>query len=588
MTASGQPQAEHFSFPSYQVPERFTDTTRQLCGAAYFDEDFANTVIREIVEDERRAVALSFGFDLNPVVRHCFRARRRLIARDAVLFGLVLVGLVVAPFATVGWLLIGLAVWVARSPTVRRFEPTARIWAFGLVAVAIVCCGGAALLPLLSPLLGLLPTAFQQAASAPFSDTGSPFGSSQVNVSSAGWIQVLAVAPIALGAATVAVLFLFRYRSYQILANELSRGAVATLPPLGNQRVARRLATVARAQYGDITVQEQDAFLGSGKVEHGWSHAIPLRREQHPGGVPGPYGRDLPLDQDGLGPALTAYIRGAIKRMREESLPKGARVPGLALLPYIVADGVREQGDPLLDPGTGMPRSKASEEVVEAVIRHPQGGLRYYDRIVISGAGKPIHTGDGRQVLPEQSLGIDISAFVHVAVEGGMLYVEFIAAVMPPVQARYGLVDMLESRTSARRALRDVIPGLPADSSLSGWRLGRGLWRAWTMNWRMKDASEASTEFRAHDYGARVSVRQLAAEPASYKYLQLLDEWKYTKLLERAVLEAVVSFLTENGLETSDLARHIKQVQNIFGDVNNIFGGQQSFGGSNVKFEQRN
>jgi hypothetical protein len=133
----------------------------------------------------------------------------------------------------------------------------------------------------------------------------------------------------------------------------------------------------------------------------------------------------------------------------------------------------------------------------------------------------------------------------------------------------------------------------PTDTLASGWRLAVGAWRAITLDGRMNAAMEASSEFRTHDYGARLSVRELVAEPVPTKYLQLLDDWKYTKLLERVVLEAVASFLAENGLDASDFDRHITQVQNVFGDVNNILnasihGGQQSFGGSNINFEQRN
>ncbi|MFF5175215.1 hypothetical protein ACFY3U_21615 [Micromonospora sp. NPDC000089] len=588
MTTASQREDDHFSFPAYQAPARFTDLTRYLCGAAYFDGSFADTVIREVVEDERRAVALSFGFDLNPVVRHCFRARRLSLIREAVLFGLVLVGLVVSPPATLAWLLVGATVLAWRTPEFRRLSLAVRVGIVAVLGAVVLCCLGGAL----APVLNAVGAALRPAESG-YSDagTGRDVLGSLPNSSDAALVSFLwamTVAPVVLAVATLSVLVLFRHRGYRIVTEELARGAEPSLPPLPNPRVARRVAAVSRAQYGDITVQEKEAFLGCGKPEHGWSYAIPLRRVRRPGDPAGATGTDPALDQESMGPDLTGYVRAAVRRMREDPLPKGVRVPGLSLVPHIVADGVRRQGDPLLDPETGIPRSKASAAVVEAVIRHPQGGLRYYDRIVISGAGKPIHTPDGREVLPEQSLGIDISAFFHVAVEGGMLYVEFVSAVLPPVRPRYALADLVRPRTVTRRALREALPELFTASLLSGWRLARGLWRAGTMSWRMNEAAEASTEFRSHNYGARVSVRELVAEPVSVKHLQLLDEWKYTKLLERAVLEAVAAFLTERGLEAADLVRRAEQVQNIFGNVTTVFGGQQAFGSSNVSFHQQN
>ncbi|MFG3554311.1 hypothetical protein ACGGAQ_07985 [Micromonospora sp. NPDC047557] len=582
MTVTEAPQTDHFDFPSYQVPPRLSDTTRQLCGAAYLDQEYAETVIREVIEDERRAVALSFGFDLNAVVRHCFRAQRRYLVRDSILFGLLVIGLLTSITATVGWVVLGIIVLLARSRESRQLSLPVRVLVFGTLITIVLCSGGLALvLPLWSVSSGL------QLFVGSLLGTGSDLSPDSLVEAlqarmAAGLFGFLAWMPLLLGVATLTVLVRFERTTHQILTDELRPGVPPVLPTLPNERVARRLDLVARAQYGNITVQERDPFLGCGAAEHGWSYAIPVRPAPGRAG-----GADAtPIDQAELGPALTAHVRAAIRRMREDPLPRAVRVPGLSLVPHIVADGVRRQGDPLLDPVTGMPRSRASEEVIDVIVRHPQGGLRYYDRIVVSGAGKPLHTADGRLVLPEQNLGIDISAFVHAAVEGGLLYVEFVTTVMPPIEARYAVVDRLRPEQSMVRIVRDVLANMVTDSVLSGWHLVKRLRHDRGMKTRMDDALAASEQFRTHDYGARVSVRQLVAERAAVKHLQLLDEWKYTKLLERAVLEAVVSFLSERGLDTGDLVQRASEVQNIFGNVNNIFGGQQAFASSNVTFEQ--
>ncbi|WP_405425709.1 hypothetical protein [Micromonospora sp. NBC_00617] len=580
MTVTEAAPTDHFDFPSYQAPPRLSDTTRRLCGAAYLDQDYAETVIREVIEDERRAVALSFGFDLNAVVRHCFRAQRRYLVRDSILFGLLVVGLLVSITATVGWVVLGLIVLLARSREARRMSMPVRFLLFGTLITIVLCSGGLALiLPLFSLSSSLQIFAGTLLGTGSDLSTDSLVEALQTRMA-AGLFGFVAWMPLLLGIATLTVLVRFERTTHQILTDELRPGIAPVLPTLPNERVARRLDLVARAQYGNITIQEDDPFLGCGAAEHGWSYAIPVRQAAGPDAPP--------IDQAELGPALTAHVRAAIRRMREDPLPRAVRVPGLSLVPHIVADGVRRQGDPLLDPATGMPRSRASEEVIDVIVRHPQGGLRYYDRIVVSGAGKPLHTADGRLVLPEQDLGIDISAFVHAAVEGGLLYVEFITTVMYPIKARYALVDRLRPEQSMVRIVRDVLANMVTDSVLSGWHLVKRLRHDRGMKTRMDDALAASEQFRTHDYGARVSVRELVAEPAAVKHLQLLDEWKYTKLLERAVLEAVVSFLTERGLDTGNLVQRASQVQNIFGNVNNIFGGQQAMASSNVTFEQKN
>jgi hypothetical protein len=66
--------------------------TRYLCAAPYLDGRFAAWVVDEILENELRASAPSYGVDVLPVVRHCVRARRLKIARDAVITAIVVGG----------------------------------------------------------------------------------------------------------------------------------------------------------------------------------------------------------------------------------------------------------------------------------------------------------------------------------------------------------------------------------------------------------------------------------------------------------------------------------------------------------------
>jgi len=559
-----------FSFPAYRPPPTFSDATRQLCAGAYLDPKFANAVIREVAEDEHRAVPPSFGFDLAPVVRHCFRARRRQLPRDLVLSLLVLIGLVFATLPTVAWLAVGFLILTLRSAWLRQLPVQTRVYVIGgLGLVALCSCLGSLVLAGLAVLLPqLTSTQATDMYGNPVS-TGSSVDSSLPLV----WAGV----PVALAVLTFAWMYVIRHGTYAILATELASGAPPELPALGSERIANRVAVVANAQRGNMTVQETDPFVGAGKVRQGWSLAVPLRPAK---GTAAPETVDLdPV-------VLNARIRRAVLALRDESLPENARVPGLYLVPHVVADGERAKGDPLLDPALGVPYAYASEEAIEAVLRHPQGGLRYYERMVIGASGKAVRTGDGQPVLPAQSLGIDVTAFVHVAVEGGMLYAEYMATVMPPIRRLYQLVDRLRSDRITGRALLDTLRELPADTAASGARAARTLWQIVTTSWRLERARLAREEFRVYDYGARASVRELGAEPESYKFLQQLDERKYAKLLSRTVGEAIVEYLAENGVDTSEFRATLGHVQNFYSTVNNISGGQVAFGNDNV-FQQQ-
>ncbi|MEU4692940.1 hypothetical protein [Actinoplanes sp. NPDC023714] len=67
----------------------FTTATRHLCAAAYLDEDFRDTALREVYRQPRRAVAPSYGFTLGPVLGHCLRARTVALIRDGLVVAIV-------------------------------------------------------------------------------------------------------------------------------------------------------------------------------------------------------------------------------------------------------------------------------------------------------------------------------------------------------------------------------------------------------------------------------------------------------------------------------------------------------------------
>jgi hypothetical protein len=58
-----------------------TDVTRYLCAAAYRDKQFREAVIKELIADEYKAIAVSPGVDLPTVVSHCLEAKNLEITR---------------------------------------------------------------------------------------------------------------------------------------------------------------------------------------------------------------------------------------------------------------------------------------------------------------------------------------------------------------------------------------------------------------------------------------------------------------------------------------------------------------------------
>jgi hypothetical protein len=78
-------------------PDDPTTATRHLCAGAYLDETFRDTAMREVYHRPARAVALSYGFSVTPVLAHCRRARRVALIRDAAVTAVLLAALGAAP-----------------------------------------------------------------------------------------------------------------------------------------------------------------------------------------------------------------------------------------------------------------------------------------------------------------------------------------------------------------------------------------------------------------------------------------------------------------------------------------------------------
>ena len=564
------PSLPLLSTPAYRPAESFSDTTRRLCCAPYLDPTFGQAVIREVVENERKAVPPSYGFDLDPVVRHCLRARRLVLIRCAIVTGLLLAGLCAAPFVTVAWLAICAVAVALRSSTVRELPRTVRLLMFGGAAVLAICFAGSIVLQ-------------QLIATAEFGSLSSRDEYGSDDFGSGGFTDALAVSafgawqlvPLGLAAAMFLALFLARRHAYGVVTTELAADAPAHAPRTGSPRVEHRLGLVAAMQRGNVVVHETNPFAGAGGIRHDWSFAIALRPAV---GAE----RDGPTRIDGG--ELNRHVHDAILALRGDGLRADERIPNVFVVPYVAADGYRRSDDALIDQRTRTPYTMASPETVAAIEGCPQGGLRHYLRAVIPASGKEVRTPDGRLVLPAQDSGIGVTAFVHLAVEGGMLYTEFVATVQPPVRRAYHFVDILRPERIQVHAAIDTLKNMLADNLLSPLLLVQIGWDALRLPSRMARSARTADEFRFYDYGAAFSVRDLASEHPTVKFLQQLDGNKYIKLLDKAVTESVLAFLEARGVDTAEYRAVTMNAAFDFSHAT-FAGGQQSFGFRNTNIQ---
>ncbi|WP_433332734.1 hypothetical protein [Spirillospora sp. CA-294931] len=537
------------------------NATRHLAAGVYLDKRLCDRVLAEYIEDEHRAVVPSFGFDLEPVILHALRARRLRLVRDVTLALVWVAAWILLPLVTTGLLVLGI------NLAVLYLVPWSRLrWRWRLLVAWLI-------LFVVMPVVAFVVTAFSQLSdgdseSSSFEQSSDPGLLDSLDTERSGLMALLVIACFTLVViGHLAVVF-------RILARELGPGASGPSPRTYSARVHGLLERISSAQRGNVTLYSGDnPFIGAGDAKAPWAKAwsivLELDRPASGGLLTKENGEDVRADPV----VMHQRIRARLQEMRDEWppgeterdpmrwLPPHERIAGLVTDVHIVGRGECMQrdraldafsgrtfrGHPLIDPRGGVPYSVATREAIDAIMRHPQGGVRCYQRVMVGAQGQAIMGRDDRPLAPAEDQDIALSAFVYLAVEGHMLYGQFVATVLPPIRREFRMVDVLPSwgvptllgrslQVGWRRVLSASMLAWPRLAA-TGWQMGRGALAA-------ASGGDPSREL-VHDYGARISVRELAADRDFHTFLQELDAEKYTRLIERRVNEALLDYLED-------------------------------------------
>jgi hypothetical protein len=339
---------------------------------------------------------------------------------------------------------------------------------------------------------------------------------------------------------------------------------------------------VEGAQWGNIALYAtEDPFIGAGvtaEPEREWSIAIrldpadPARQVLHTRPVNGEW---VPIDPVELHQAIHEKLRS----LNDPRLPVNQRITSLSVADRLVGSGLLHWDSPLVDMSRRMPYSHASREAIDAIIRHPQARLRYYQHVAVNDEGPPVTVGN-QLVLDAADQGISISAFVYAAVEGRYFYLQFILTALPPIKPEYRVIDFLpglSSGTMLKMTFGESARRFLGATAGSLFGLIRA-WRLWASERGIEREAMRAGDLAAGDLGARVSVRELGMAARFGSYIRRLDVQKYNRIIERAVLETVQDFLASKGVDISaftDSAFNIingSVIGSISGGTNNITG----------------
>lgn len=573
--------------------------TRYLCAAVYLDRTLCDRVIAEYLDDRHRAVVPSFGFDLRPVILHALRARRYRLIRDLTLGAIWVISYILVGLLAVALFFVFLCASLIHLIPWRRLSMG---WRF--VGIWALTSLGATLVPLV---IGFVATISRQGTTPSGYDQVESFDlleSLRTDLAPASLLVIVLSMTVVVVAHLATV--------YKTLATDLRPGAsdAGGSPP--TERIRLLLDRIGSAQRGNVTLYSgENPFIGAGDATAPWARvwSIVLELDRPASGAfrLGARPREENTDRPGEGDAggkqtvrvdpvvMHRRIQTRLQEMRDEWppredgapgpgasewLPPNERIAGLVTDMYVVgrgecvqrprpldASGGRwfDRGHPLIDPRGGVPFSVAAPAAVEAFVRHPQAGIRCYQRVTVGARGQAVTGPDGRPIAPAEDQNIALSAFVYLAVEGRMLYGQFVATVLPPIRREFRVVDVLPDWDVPTLLLRSLAGGWRSilSSALLAWpRVIRTCWRM-AGSVVAADSTGNPSARMTHDYGARVSVRELAAEDGFHTFLQELDADKYTRLIERRVNEALLDYLDDEcGIDVSAYRQQASVIMN--------------------------
>jgi hypothetical protein len=503
---------------------RRRNATRYLCVGAHLDERFRTAVLQHVLGAEHRAVAPSYGIDVGPVIRHCLDARRRAVLRDVGVTGALLIAFLIS-----FWQLLSLLL----------FFQSVRM---GLRALARLDgdVPGAVRSGIISVLLGILALSTGVTALVSLATSAVGMGAYETIGLSAGRVMF----SVSLGLiGTFAVVLAYRLRTHELVLEELTENRFRPeRAPVEPRKYRTRMAYIGAAQSGNVTMyarsQEARPFVGSGVVQlnNSWSLALPL--------VPDEDSSERAETPLSIG-ELYDRMRRALVTLSDPHRPDSERVVGLSLQDRLFAVGLLPPGHELLREG-GEPVYRISRGRMLRLSDQERNVATHYLTIRMSGWNGEL----------------EVAVFLYFSIRGGMLYIEFLSAVLPPIRDAYHAVDSYE-RMNGNVVLRHVAgailetPGALINSPVN---ILRPVAEAIRSQLDLRSQLQEISNRVAYDFGAVGSVREYGAEWHRANMLHYLDAERHVRLVERRLLDALREVLQAFGMRTEEFDERTKVI----------------------------
>lgn len=515
--------------------------TRLLCAAVHIDPDLRNRTLDELLYHPHRAVAPAYTVDVVPILRHAWLAHSRVLLRDAVLSVLLVMMLFVWVESVIPAVLLYLVYRAGRIISrwaKRRFGSEGGVVFWAVLGLVLAFWLVPVLLASVASLLYTVGLGYF---------LGYGFAASRLLGS---------LLPLLVIVGFVATVLWERLATRSTVVNDLQPESFSPSPgPAVPAWAKRRLDYLSEAQEGNVTVYSEKAgaqpFVGSGEVVSAWNLALPLVEagSTAAGGFFNAVGATAPRSVRLQAAEVYQATRTAIVGLNGPSLPDHERLHGLSIRDRLYVAGRLRHGSPFIDADNASPVYRVAPNVIDTVSVQERGPVRHYQVVRISGWSGELET----------------TVFLHAAVNGDMLFVEFVATHIPAIDPRYHAIDGWE-RPSARVVVRAVassvldlirvVPGAPYRLLTHGLRALRRS----TAEARTDEAIRSRLSF---DFGARTSLRELGTAETDVLFHDL-DATAVTSIVQRRVLGALATTLADHGYDLQEFSSRASYVvQNL-------------------------
>jgi hypothetical protein len=316
----------------------------------------------------------------------------------------------------------------------------------------------------------------------------------------------------------------------EMLTGPLRRGSFSAreAPNPHRRRLRERLAEVERHVQGNVTVYSRfNPFIGHGRVVGGWSFAIDVGK---------PADKDTPVKDFALR-ELHDHVKAQVHDLEW---------PGLIVKDRLFVNGRDVKDDVRFLPDqASAPNPNVDRDTMLSLLEEPTDRARPYTAIRLLGW-------DGELAL---------TIFLRFVRRQMNLFVEASYSILPPLQQKFHDVDQVRRISSIPSRVR--FAGLCAALTLVYIvDATRGVYRVWAERRDIIRPKKMLSRGVRLDYGAVFSAREAASDTSYHRYFQKLDGEMYTKVVEKRIFDALVEFLDERAIDTSELRKRQTTILN--------------------------